>query len=90
MGSGTTQAPFNHTNITGLFNSFTHKYFLTAIQTCHCQHFRFKSGKRLKIFSKKFYTVKSIRRFYGKITGNQLPVHFPLLFTGARKHFQES
>ena len=25
------------------------------------------------------YTVKNICRFYGKITGNQLPVHFPLL-----------
>ena len=24
------------------------------------------------------YTVKNIRRFYGKITGNQLPVYFPL------------
>ena len=24
------------------------------------------------------FTVKSIRRIYGKITGNQLPVHFPL------------
>ena len=36
------------------------------------------------------YTIKNICRFYGKITGNQLPVHFPLLFTGARKHFQES
>ena len=36
------------------------------------------------------YTVKNIRRFYGKITGNQLPVHFPLSFTGARKPFQES
>ena len=36
------------------------------------------------------YTVKNIRRFYGKITGNQLTVHFPLFFTGARKHFQES
>ena len=23
---------------------------------------------------------KSIRRFYGKITGNQLPVHFSVLF----------
>ena len=33
---------------------------------------------------------KTARRFYGKITGNQLPVHFPLLFTGTRKHFQES
>ena len=33
---------------------------------------------------------KNIFRFYGKITGNQLPVHFPLFFTGARKHFQES
>ena len=33
---------------------------------------------------------KNIRRFYGKITGNQLPVHFPLCFTGIRKHFQES
>ena len=36
------------------------------------------------------HTVKNFRRFYGKITGNQLPVHFPLFFTGARKHFQES
>ena len=36
------------------------------------------------------YTVKNIRRFYDKITGNQLPIHFPLFFTGARKHFQES
>ena len=35
-------------------------------------------------------TVKNIHRFHGKITGNQLPVHFPLFFTGARKHFQES
>ena len=26
------------------------------------------------------YIVKNIRRFYGKITGNQLPVHFPLFF----------
>ena len=33
---------------------------------------------------------QNIRRFYGKITGNRLPVHFPLLFTGARKNFQES
>ena len=33
---------------------------------------------------------KNVRRFYGKITGNQLPVRFPLLFTGTRKHFQES
>ena len=31
---------------------------------------------------------KNIRRFYGKITGDQLPVHFPLFFTDARKHFQ--
>ena len=35
------------------------------------------------------YTAKNIRRFYGKITGNQLPVYFPLFFQGARKHFQE-
>ena len=35
-------------------------------------------------------TVKNIRRFYDKITGNQLPVHFPLFFTGACKHFLES
>ena len=33
---------------------------------------------------------KNIRRFYGKITGNKLSVHFPLFFTHARKHFQES
>ena len=25
------------------------------------------------------YTAKNIRRFYGNITGNQLPVHFPFL-----------
>ena len=36
------------------------------------------------------HTAKFIRRFYGKITCNQLPVHFPLFFTGARKHFQQS
>ena len=30
----------------------------------------------------KLYTAKNIRRFYGKITGNQLPVHFPLFFYG--------
>ena len=36
------------------------------------------------------YTEKSICGPYGKITGNQLPVYFPLFFTGARKHFQES
>ena len=46
------------------------------------------------------YAAKDVRRFYGKITGNQLPVHFPfffcfvfsccVFFTGARKHFQES
>ena len=36
------------------------------------------------------YTVKNIRGFNGKITGNQLPVHFPLFFTGAHEHFQES
>ena len=35
------------------------------------------------------YATKNIRRCYGKITGNQLPVHFPLFFTCARKHFQE-
>ena len=26
------------------------------------------------------YTVKNIRRFYGKITGNQLPVRFTVIF----------
>ena len=38
----------------------------------------------------KDHNVKHLRRFYGQITGNQLPVHFLLFFTGARKHFQES
>ena len=35
---------------------------------------------------------KNIRRLLSiiKITGNQLPVYFPLFFTGARKHFQAS
>ena len=37
----------------------------------------------------KIYTAKNIRIFYGKITGNQLPVYFPF-YTGARKHFHES
>ena len=32
---------------------------------------------RLLIFS--ICSLKNIRRFYGKITGNQLPVHFPLI-----------
>ena len=36
------------------------------------------------------FTVKNFRRFYGKMTGNQLPVYFALFFTGARKHFQKS
>ena len=50
-----------------------------------------KGEKKVKIDVLCFsYTVKNIRKFYGKITGNQLPVHFPLFFTGARKHFQES
>ena len=42
------------------------------------------------IFAYRYMYTLNIRRFYGKITGNQLPVHFPLFFTGARKHFQES
>ena len=47
-------------------------------------------GGSVDHFVQCMYTIKSILRFYGKITGNQLPVHFPLLFTGAHKHFQES
>ena len=35
-------------------------------------------------------TAINFRRSYGKITDNQLQVHFPLFFTGAREHFQES
>ena len=35
-------------------------------------------------------TLQKIRRFYGKVIGNQLPVHFTLFFTAARKYFQES
>ena len=54
----------------------------------------FKNGSQFKVWGCrqqcKQCTVKNIRRFYGKIAGNQLPVHFPLFFTGARKHFQES
>ena len=35
-------------------------------------------------------TVKQIRRFYGKIPGNQLPVHIPLfLRASARRTFLE-
>ena len=30
---------------------------------------------------------KNVRIFYGKITGNRLPVHFPLFFTGAQETF---
>ena len=49
------------------------------------------SAKQVSVYLKRSsYTVKNIRRFYGKINGNQLPVHFPLFFTGALKHFQES
>ena len=36
---------------------------------------------------------KKIRSFYGKINGNQLPVHFPFFYGGGGgggKHFQES
>ena len=33
---------------------------------------------------------KNIRRFYGKITGNQLSVHFPLFLQASVKHLQES
>ena len=50
---------------------------------------REKGGKRIHTGTC-VHRKKNIRRFYGKITGNQLPVHFPLFFTGARKHFQES
>ena len=30
-----------------------------------------------KLFQNGDYTAKNIHRFYGKITGNQLPVHIP-------------
>ena len=32
------------------------------------------------------YTAKNIRRFYGKITGNQLPVHFQLFLQAPEMH----
>ena len=36
----------------------------------------------------RMYTVKQIRRIYGRITGNQLPVHVPFFFyTGIRKKY---
>ena len=37
--------------------------------------------------SHNFPTLQINRRFYGKITGNQLPIHFPLFFTSAHNHF---
>ena len=43
-----------------------------------------------KLFYRKIYTVKISVDFYGKKTGNQLPVRFLLFFTGVRKNFQES
>ena len=33
-----------------------------------------------KCFHATPYTVENIRRYYGKITGNQLPVHFPFFY----------
>ena len=33
-----------------------------------------------------YHTVKNIRRMHGKISGNQLPGHVPLFFTGTRKN----
>ena len=33
------------------------------------------------------YTVKNIRRIYGRIAGNQLPGQVPLIFTGTRKKY---
>ena len=47
-------------------------------------------GARKIEMNAKTVHCKNIRMFYGKIIGNQLPVHFPSFFTGARKHFQES
>ena len=39
-------------------------------------HFNWSSAKIISSIDG--CTVKKIRRFYGKIPGNQLPVHFPL------------
>ena len=37
---------------------------------------------------KGFHTAKNIRRFYSKLTGNQLPVHFPLFFQASVNIFR--
>ena len=74
-----------------LFSSFLTRYPFWGIMQTVKTHFR---GCRtwhkqcLVVQLLNVYTVKNFRRFYGKITGNQLPIHFPLLFTSARKHFQ--
>ena len=55
-----------------------------------CKDFQFTRNYMQFAILLQFMHCKNIRRFYGKITGNQLPVHFPLFFTDARKPFQES
>ena len=40
------------------------------------------------IFAKRTHTEKNIRRFYGKITGNQLPVHFPFFLRAPENIFR--
>ena len=49
---------------------------------------RTKSGQmKISIYG---YTAKNARRFYVKITGNQLSVRFPLFLQVPVKNFQES
>ena len=59
---------------------------MTQVPTCNNSYYKGKDKLLIPVET----TLQNIRRFYGKITGNQLPVHFPSFFTGARKHFQES
>ena len=68
-------------------------FFLTCtmISSIDLAHYERPRAKDLIIWRLWYnYTAKNIRIFYGKIIGNQLPVHFPLFFTGARNYFQES
>ena len=63
------------------------KTFSTASVAVRVQNFQFQFIQDGQ--GEQSILQKNIRRFYSKITGNQLPVHFSIFFTGARKHFQE-
>ena len=56
----------------------------TIISSVALAHYGvFRAKDRVSVDCGTRHTVKNIRRFYGKITGNQLPVLFPLFFLQA-------